>query len=405
MLVYLGTFIEFFEFMLFVTLFPVLAKVFNGFFTTDQTAALTYFLFFIGFVARPLGSFFLSPIGDKKGRKTLLVISVVGMSISTILMGCIPIYTDPKIVILCLASLRFFQGFFTGTEYAIATIYAFEKHQKENKTNSYHSILKMGLMITLGMSCAYFIAALCQLEILNFLNFWRAAFLLTGLTSLWIGILRLSRLPEIDAPAQTESTHETTKAPFKKYLCVFFLIGVSYAPFYFVTTFLNIYEVIIGKSNPIQQLLISGFICLFYSLAIYLIFAKLPSLFYKKKYISIYHVLFIILLWPCTYLIYEQKTLWISISLQVVLIFVSQLIVSHVNVNLPELFDFKKRVRSYTTLQVLSASIIGGTTPLLCQQLVAYFGRVDFAAFYPTLITIFSLISYHVIKQEFKNSI
>ena len=405
MLVYLGTFIEFFEFMLFVTLFPVLSKFFNGFFSPQQTAALTYFLFFIGFIARPLGSFFLSPIGDKKGRKTLLVISVVGMSISTILMGCIPIYTEPKVVILCIALLRFFQGFFTGTEYAIATIYTFEKHQKENKKSGYQSILKMGLMITLGMSCAYFVAAICQLEFLNFLNFWRAAFLLTGFTSLWIGLLRLSRLPEIDTPITEEKPFTTIKTSPLKYLYVFFLIGVSFAPFYFITTFLNIYQVILGKSDPIQQLVISGCICLFYSIAIYLIYAKLPLLFYKKNYITFYHVLFIILLWPFTYFIFELKNLWISISLQAILIFISQLIVSHINVNLPELFNFEKRVRSYATLQALSASIIGGTTPLLCQQLASYFGRVDFAAIYPTLITIFSLLSYCKIKKEFRNSV
>lgn len=407
MLVYFGTFLEFFEFMLFVALFPVLSEIFSPYFSTEHLATLSYFLFWIGFVARPLGAFVLSPIGDKKSRKKLLVISVIGMSITTFLMGIIPFGRHPAVTISLIAILRLFQGFFTGIEFSAAAIYVFElsKNTHHKPRQNYNAILIMGMMTTLGMACAYFTAALCQIEFIAFLNFWRAAFILTGFLSLWIGILRLTRLPDDYHNAVDVKSYSDKIFSFKHSLPIFFLIGFSYGPFYYIATFLNTYNVVLKRADVLYLFLLNAGICLFYTVIIFVIFKLATAFFYKKNYIEFYHVLFILLLGPLTVLMHNTDSLVSSFICQSALIFVSQLIVSHINVNILNFFPPFFRVRGYSILQSLAASCLGGTAPLICHGLANYYGSSSWAVLYPISLTIFSLGSYKLLQNKFKDTI
>jgi MFS family permease len=52
----------------------------------------------VGYVARPVGAFFLGHVGDKFGRKTVLVFTLILMGASTFLVGCLPTYNRIGIV-------------------------------------------------------------------------------------------------------------------------------------------------------------------------------------------------------------------------------------------------------------------------------------------------------------------
>lgn len=402
MLVYFGTFLEFFEFMLFVSLFPVLSQTFQDHFSNEQQATLSYFLFWVGFIARPLGAYILGPIGDQKSRKKLLIISIIGMSVTSMIMGCVPIYVHPMITISFIVILRLLQGFFTGVEFSTATLYVFENTEKNQ--NQHHRILMMGMMTTLGMACAYLIGALCHLEVIAFLNFWRAAFLLTGFLSLWVGLLRLTRLPETYTNTPKEFKNSE---PFslQKYVFIFFLFGMSYGPFYYIAVFLNTYGIVLNKTDAFSGLLFNTFISLFYTAIIFVIFKYLHPLFYKKKFISLYHVLFILLLYPLSVMIFSEHQALLIFSYQAVLIFISQLITTHIQVNLPNLFSLQNRSRGYALCQTLAASIIGGGAPMICHQFASMFGHKSYSALYPIGICCLSLLSYKKLKNRFYDDI
>ena len=91
-----GTAIEFYDFYAYGTAaanyFP---KVFFGD-TTNPTVALLASLltFAIAFIARPLGSLVFGHFGDRMGRKTTLVVSLLTMGIATFLIGCLPTYNQ-----------------------------------------------------------------------------------------------------------------------------------------------------------------------------------------------------------------------------------------------------------------------------------------------------------------------
>ena len=393
--------------MLFVALFPVLSQIFSEKFSSEQLATLSYSLFWIGFIARPLGALMLSPIGDKKSRKKLLVISVIGMSFATLLMGCVPFGSSPTLTIVFIAILRLCQGFFTGIEFSAATIYVFENssHDSLLSTQKYQNILIMGMMTTLGMALAYFLAALCQLEMVAVLSFWRAAFILTGFLGLWIGILRLTRLPDDYHKVSALNTVADQSYSLKECLPIFFLIGISYGPFYYISTFLNTYSVVLKKEDAFLALLFNTGICLFYTFVIFIIFKMASGLFYKKKYISFYHILFIFCLAPLSAVIFNTDSLLLSFVCQAILIFISQLIVSHINVNVLNFFPPCFRVRGYSLIQTLAASCLGGVAPLICHWLAVSCESRFYAVIYPIGLTILSFKSYKILQNKFKENI
>ena len=131
-----GTAIEFYDFYAYGTAaanyFP---KVFFGD-TTNPTVALLASLltFAIAFIARPLGSLVFGHFGDRMGRKTTLVVSLLTMGIATFLIGCLPTYNQwgvAAVAVLCLC--RFVQGIGLGGEWSGAALVATENAPEDKR--------------------------------------------------------------------------------------------------------------------------------------------------------------------------------------------------------------------------------------------------------------------------------
>ncbi|MDO6414642.1 MFS transporter [Sphingomonas sp. BIUV-7] len=123
-----GTGIEFYDFYVYTT---AAALVFGELFFPRSSPAASQLLAFatiaVAFVARPLGSVFFGHFGDRIGRKSTLVASLLTMGLSTTLVAFLPTYASigwPAALILCL--LRFGQGFGLGGEWGGAALLAVE---------------------------------------------------------------------------------------------------------------------------------------------------------------------------------------------------------------------------------------------------------------------------------------
>ncbi len=127
-----GTAVEFYDFYVYAT---AAALVFGPlFFPAESTAAqqlLSFMSFGLAFVARPVGAIAFGHFGDRIGRKSTLVASLLLMGISTLLIAFLPTYAMVGWVApLLLCILRFGQGFGLGGEWGGATLLAVEHAPK-----------------------------------------------------------------------------------------------------------------------------------------------------------------------------------------------------------------------------------------------------------------------------------
>lgn len=132
---WLGTTMEYVDFALYGL---AAGLVFGDVFFPEVTPTLallsSFATYSVGFVARPIGAIFFGRMGDRKGRKFVLVTTIALMGISTTLIGFIPSYATIGLwAPLMLVILRFVQGFGAGAELSGATVmlgeYAPPKHR------------------------------------------------------------------------------------------------------------------------------------------------------------------------------------------------------------------------------------------------------------------------------------
>lgn len=119
-----GAVLEWYDFILYGALS---ALVFNKIFFPQEDprvgTLLAFTTFAIGFLARPIGGYVLGRLGDRIGRKPVLIITMVIIGISTGLMGCMPTYASIGVwAAVLLVLLRLIQGFALGGEFGGAVV-------------------------------------------------------------------------------------------------------------------------------------------------------------------------------------------------------------------------------------------------------------------------------------------
>ncbi|OEV30057.1 MFS transporter [Streptomyces nanshensis] len=142
---FIGTALEWYDYFLYGT---AAALVFNKLFFPDLDPAVgtiaSFITFAVGFVARPIGAAIFGHVGDRYGRRTALIITVVLMGVSTGLIGLLPGYGSIGIwAPALLATLRFLQGISVGGEWSGAMLLTLE-HTPKEKHGSYSAVPQLG---------------------------------------------------------------------------------------------------------------------------------------------------------------------------------------------------------------------------------------------------------------------
>jgi MFS family permease len=125
---WIGSALEYYDFFIYGT---AVALVFNKIFFPDSDPAVgtiaALATFGVGYVARPIGAIVLGHIGDRFGRKRVLVLTVLLMGVATFLVGCLPDYSQiGALAPVLLVVLRLLQGFSAGGEQAGANSMSLE---------------------------------------------------------------------------------------------------------------------------------------------------------------------------------------------------------------------------------------------------------------------------------------
>ena len=241
-----GTAIEFYDFYAYGTAaanyFP---KVFFGD-TTNPTVALLASLltFAIAFIARPLGSLVFGHFGDRMGRKTTLVVSLLTMGIATFLIGCLPTYNQwgiAAVAVLCLC--RFVQGIGLGGEWSGAALVATE-NAPEDKRALYGSFPELGAPIGFFLSNGtYFLLETFNDNDAMLAWGWRVPFLLSAILVI-VGLIVRVQMEETPIFRMAQEQKKVVKSPltevfkksWKEVIQATFLVAVTYTLFYTLAT-------------------------------------------------------------------------------------------------------------------------------------------------------------------------
>ncbi|POR41290.1 MFS transporter [Methylobacterium sp. V23] len=177
----IGATIEWYDFFLYgVVAGIVLNKLYFPVSDPLVSTLLAYATFAVGFVARPLGGVVFGHFGDKVGRKSMLVITLMLMGVATFLIGLVPTYAQIGVAApILLLFLRVIQGIGLGGEWGGAVLMAFEYAPPE-KRGLYASIPQIGLALGLCLASGVVATLSYTLTDEQFLSWgWRLAFLLS----------------------------------------------------------------------------------------------------------------------------------------------------------------------------------------------------------------------------------
>jgi MFS transporter, MHS family, shikimate and dehydroshikimate transport protein len=175
---------------------------------------LAYTTFAVGFVTRPLGGVIFGHFGDRIGRKTMLIMTLMIMGVSTLLIGLLPTYAQIGVAApLLLLLLRVLQGIGLGGEWGGAVLMAYEYAPKE-KRGFYASLPQIGLAI--GLCLASGITALLSSLLTDeqFLAWgWRVAFLLSAVL-VAVGLYIRLNIQETPEFAAIKAKNAALRIPF-----------------------------------------------------------------------------------------------------------------------------------------------------------------------------------------------
>ncbi|QJY47465.1 MFS transporter [Pseudonocardia broussonetiae] len=215
----IGTTIEWYDFFIYGT---AAALVFGPQFfpgaspVAGTLAALSTFA--IGFVARPVGGALMGHWGDRIGRRSMLVLSLLVMGVGTLLIGLLPTYATIGVAApILLVVLRFAQGLGVGGEWGGATLLALE-HAPPSRRTLYSSLPQVGLPLGVVLASLVFLVLRLSVDEAAFAAWgWRIPFLLSALLVVFGLVLRL-RLDESPEFERARAQQEVRRSPLRDVL-------------------------------------------------------------------------------------------------------------------------------------------------------------------------------------------
>lgn len=200
---FLGSMVEYYDFLLYGA---AAGLVFPHLFFDDSMSPflgmiLSYTILFTGYLARPVGGLIFGHFGDRYGRKNVLLITLIGMGLVSVVIGLLPTYQTIGIAApIILVLLRIIQGIAVGGEWAGATLMAAE-HAKAKSRGFAASVAVSGAPAGAVLSTLV-LAIFSGLPEEQFMSWgWRVPFLLSALLVI-IGLYMrysLTESPEFEA--------------------------------------------------------------------------------------------------------------------------------------------------------------------------------------------------------------
>ena len=335
---------------------------------------LAFGTFGVGAVMRPLGGIVCGHFGDRIGRKTMLVWTVVAMGTATVLIGLIPSYGQIGVAApVILTILRGVQGFAVGGEWAGGALVAVE-HAPAKRSAVFASFTQMGSPVALFLSTGTF-ALLIQLPKDQFLSWgWRLPFIASAILIILGLVVRLKLLePPVFVAAMAAGKKasfpvvEVFAKHFKSLLISSGLILCTTVAFYVEAVFVVSYATQ-GLTLPRQTILNAVLIASGFELAMLPLFGLLADRVGVKS-IALFGAIWTgAFSFPFFWLVNAGTPLDVGLAISLAMVGISALF-SVLPSYLAGLFPTQVRYTGLSIAYGITAGLIAGLTPLLASAL------------------------------------
>jgi MFS family permease len=379
---FIGTTIEWYDFYAYgIAAALVFSKVFFPADLAPGTATLLSFLtLWAGFVARPIGGIIFGHLGDKIGRKTTLVITLVMMGVATSCIGLLPTYLQIGIwAPVSLVVLRIIQGVAVGGEWGGAILIASENAPK-GKGILYAAFAQQGSPAGNLLATLVFFG-LSALPVSDFMLWgWRVPFLLSAALVI-IGMVIRLKLEESDDMKRLMQQKKTVKMPILEVLrnhWQIVLLGAGVLPIIHVTYFKSTFALswATKELGYAQSTFLSVIVV---SLVIQFIAqpfgAVLVSKIDMRKAVAMMIIPELILM-PAMFFAVETKVYWIAVVGMCLATIPHSMFYGAVGGILARAFPTKVRYSGLSISYQLCSLLVGGATPVLAQGILNSTGSI-----------------------------
>ena len=237
----IGNAMEWFDFAVYGYFASVIGTQFFPQSSPQAQLLLTFAVFAVGFASRPIGGLLLGRVGDRIGRRTLLILSLLLMGGSTLAIGLLPTYESIGVAApILLVTLRLVQGFSVGGEFTGSMVY----------TTEFAPLAKRGLISSatafgttlgfiLGSGSAWLIRATLEADEVAAWG-WRIPFIASVLFVV-IGIPLRRKLQEteegLQAARQRPPVLRSLIADWRPILQTFGIVAMTNAAYYLTFTY------------------------------------------------------------------------------------------------------------------------------------------------------------------------
>jgi metabolite-proton symporter len=377
----IGTTIEWYDFFLYGT---AAALVFPALFfpESDQYTGqiFSFGTFTVGFLFRPIGGIVFGYMGDRVGRKSALVATLLLMGFSTLAIGFLPTYAEIGVAApLLLTALRAVQGLGVGGEWGGAVLLALE-YGHHGRRGLYASWPQAG--VPLGLLSSTAVMALCQhwLSPEDFHAWgWRVPFYLSGLL-VAVGLLIRVRVLETPLFAALQKTNQLAEAPLRDTLRdhwreVALAAGsrlTENACFYLFTASTIAYgrEVLQVEPGVILQAVNVAAAFEFFMIPL---FGALSDRHSRRRTYMAGCIFLMLFAMPFYALLETREPAWITVAIVLGLCLGHAPLYSVQAAMIPELFSTRVRCTGASLGYQLGAPLAGGLAPLIAAVLIKEF--------------------------------
>ncbi len=377
----IGTVIEWYDFLIYAT---AAALVFNkAFFPTFDPLAGTLAAlgaYAVGFVARPLGAALFGHFGDRLGRKSMLVLTLFIMGLSTFCVGLLPTYASIGIMApILLILLRIIQGIGLGGEWGGASLMVLE-HAPADKRGFYTSFVQVGFPIGLVLATWVF-SLVTKLSDADLAAYgWRIPFLLSILL-LAVGTFVRSRVPETPVFEGLKQRDGLSVNPFaeavgkntKSFLIAVGLKLSEVSWVYMLTVFVVVYATTQLKL-PKPMMLDAVMYAALVELITLPLFGWLADKIGRRPLFILGALFTIAFAFPLFWMLESRSAAIVLIAIMIAMNFGHGLMFASESAYFPELFGPRVRYSGATFGFQLSAAIGGGFAPIIATAMAGYIG-------------------------------